>query len=156
MKTPAIELTDVTKIYRRYGGKQFATLKSALLQRSLAKEMRPQETFQALSHVSFSVPKGSTFAVVGRGYKPGVHYEIEAPGALLAARLTVPPYLLRPVPLESAELVIIALPETETRLTTLARNTRVVDVWRTHSYLENYPVEYVPLGGTLRLRAAQR
>lgn len=66
MKAPAIELTDVTKIYRRYGGKQFATLKSALLQRSIAKEMRPQETFRALNNVSFSVPKGSTFAVVGR------------------------------------------------------------------------------------------
>lgn len=66
MKAPAIELVDVTKIYRRYGGKQFATLKSALLQRSIAKEMRPQETFQALNNVSFSVPKGSTFAVVGR------------------------------------------------------------------------------------------
>lgn len=66
MKAPAIELTDVTKIYRRYGGKQFATLKSALLQRSIAKEMQPQETFQALKDVSFSVPKGSTFAVVGR------------------------------------------------------------------------------------------
>ena len=66
MKTPAIELTDVTKIYRRYGGKQFATLKSALLQRSILREMQPKETFQALKDVSFSVPKGSTFAVVGR------------------------------------------------------------------------------------------
>ena len=66
MKSPAIELTDVTKVYRRYGGKQFATLKSALLQRSILQEMQPKETFQALKNVSFSVPKGSTFAVVGR------------------------------------------------------------------------------------------
>jgi len=66
MKAPAIELNDVTKIYRRYGGKQFATLKSALLQRSILREMQPKETFQALNHVSFTVPKGSTFAVVGR------------------------------------------------------------------------------------------
>ena len=28
--TPAIELTNVTKVYRRYGGRHFATLKSAL------------------------------------------------------------------------------------------------------------------------------
>ncbi len=66
MKTPAIELVDVSKVYRRYGGKQFATLKSALLQRSILREMQPKETFQALQNVSFSVPKGSTFAVVGR------------------------------------------------------------------------------------------
>jgi ABC-type polysaccharide/polyol phosphate transport system ATPase subunit len=66
MSAAAIQLTDVTKIYRRYGGKQFATLKSALLQRTIAREMRPQETFQALKNVSFSVPSGSTFAVIGR------------------------------------------------------------------------------------------
>ena len=35
--TPAIELTNVTKIYKRYGGRQFSTLKSALLRRSLLK-----------------------------------------------------------------------------------------------------------------------
>jgi ABC-type polysaccharide/polyol phosphate transport system ATPase subunit len=66
MKTPAIELIDVTKVYRRFSGKQYATLKSALLQRSILNELNPKETFQALQHVSFSVPKGSTFAVVGR------------------------------------------------------------------------------------------
>ena len=38
----AIELADVTKIYRRYGGRQFATLKSALLQRSILRELRPE------------------------------------------------------------------------------------------------------------------
>jgi ABC-type polysaccharide/polyol phosphate transport system ATPase subunit len=63
---PAIELTGVSKIYRRYSGKQFATLKSALLQRSLVRELRPSETFPALTDVSFSVSRGSTFAVIGR------------------------------------------------------------------------------------------
>jgi len=62
----AIELNSVTKIYRRFSGKQFATLKSALLQRSILRELQPAETFQALNDVSFSVPKGSTFAVIGR------------------------------------------------------------------------------------------
>ena len=33
--TSAIELKDVSQVYRRYSGKQFATLKSALLQRSI-------------------------------------------------------------------------------------------------------------------------
>jgi ABC-type polysaccharide/polyol phosphate transport system ATPase subunit len=64
--TNAIELSNVTKIYRRFGGKQFATLKSALLQRSILRELQPKETFQALDDVSFTVPKGSTFAVIGR------------------------------------------------------------------------------------------
>jgi ABC-type polysaccharide/polyol phosphate transport system ATPase subunit len=64
--TPAIELRNVSKIYRRYGGRQFATLKSALLQRSLLRDLKPSETFPALSDVSFSVPRGSTFGVIGR------------------------------------------------------------------------------------------
>src|SRR5438874_2415579 len=62
----AIELVDVTKIYRRYGGRQFATLKSALLQRSLLRDLRPSETFPALRDVSIAVPEGSTYGVVGR------------------------------------------------------------------------------------------
>jgi ABC-type polysaccharide/polyol phosphate transport system ATPase subunit len=64
--TAAIELANVSKIYRRYSGKQFATLKSALLQRSIVRELQPNETFPALTDVSFAVPKGSTFAVIGR------------------------------------------------------------------------------------------
>jgi ABC-type polysaccharide/polyol phosphate transport system ATPase subunit len=64
--TSAIELLNVSKIYRRYSGKQFATLKSALLQRSLVRDLAPSEMFPALTDVSFSVPKGSTFAVIGR------------------------------------------------------------------------------------------
>ena len=62
----AIELTNVTKIYRRFTGRQFATLKSALLQRSILKDLRPNEVFPALSDVSFTVPKGSTYGVIGR------------------------------------------------------------------------------------------
>jgi lipopolysaccharide transport system ATP-binding protein len=62
----AIDLVEVTKIYRRYGGRHFATLKSALLQRSILRDLRPNETFPALQDVSFSVPQGSTFGVVGR------------------------------------------------------------------------------------------
>ena len=62
----AIELVNVTKIYRRYSGKQFATLKSALLQRSILRELRPSEVFPALNEVSFNVPKGSTYGVIGR------------------------------------------------------------------------------------------
>src|SRR5216684_929514 len=62
----AIELVNVSKIYRRYGGKQFATLKSALLQRSIVRDLQPSKTFPALTDVSFTVPKGSTYGVIGR------------------------------------------------------------------------------------------
>jgi ABC-type polysaccharide/polyol phosphate transport system ATPase subunit len=64
--TPVIELVDVSKIYRRYSGKQFSTLKSALLQRSILRDLRPSEVLQALNQLSFSVPKGSTYGVIGR------------------------------------------------------------------------------------------
>src|SRR6266699_2501662 len=64
--TSAIELQDVTKIYRRYSGRQFATLKSALLQRSILRDLQASETFPALTDVSFKVAKGSTYGVIGR------------------------------------------------------------------------------------------
>jgi ABC-type polysaccharide/polyol phosphate transport system ATPase subunit len=64
--TPVIELKDVTKVYRRYSGRQFATLKSALLQRSILKDLSPAETFPALQDVSFSVAPGRTYGIIGR------------------------------------------------------------------------------------------
>jgi ABC-type polysaccharide/polyol phosphate transport system ATPase subunit len=63
---PAIELTGVSKAYRRYDGRRFATLKSALLQRSLLRDLKPSEVFPALTDVSFVVPEGCTFGVIGR------------------------------------------------------------------------------------------
>ena len=63
----AIELTNVTKIYRKYARrKQFATLKSALLSGSLIQDLQPDETFPALQGVSFSVPAGRTYGIIGR------------------------------------------------------------------------------------------
>jgi len=63
----AIEVARVSKIYRRFSHrKQFATLKSALLTRSLIKNLRPDETFTALNDVSLTVPKGRTLGVIGR------------------------------------------------------------------------------------------
>jgi ABC-type polysaccharide/polyol phosphate transport system ATPase subunit len=64
--TPAIQLAHVTKVYRKYSRKQFVTLKSALLQRSILRELRPNQTFPALTDVSFVVPRGSTYGVIGR------------------------------------------------------------------------------------------
>jgi len=66
-RTAAIEVIRASKIYRRFSHrKQFATLKSALLSRSLIKNLRPDETFTALDDVSLTVPKGRTLGVIGR------------------------------------------------------------------------------------------
>jgi ABC-type polysaccharide/polyol phosphate transport system ATPase subunit len=63
----AIEVSRVSKIYRRYSQrKQFATLKSALLSRSLIRNLKPDETFTALNDVNLTVPKGRTLGVIGR------------------------------------------------------------------------------------------
>jgi ABC-type polysaccharide/polyol phosphate transport system ATPase subunit len=63
----AIELTNVTKVYRRYARKkQFATLKSALLKGSLIQDLQPEEKFPALQDVSFQVPAGRTYGIIGR------------------------------------------------------------------------------------------
>ena len=62
----AIELSNVTKIYRRHSGRKLATLKSALLQRSILSDLSPAETFAALQNVSFTVERGRTYGVVGR------------------------------------------------------------------------------------------
>jgi ABC-type polysaccharide/polyol phosphate transport system ATPase subunit len=65
--TPAIELVRASKIYRRFSQrKQFATLKSALLTRSLISNLRPDEKFTALNDVSITVPRGRTLGVIGR------------------------------------------------------------------------------------------
>ena len=63
----AIEVVNASKVYRRYSRRhQFTTLKSALLSRSLIRDLRPDETFSAVRDVSFSVPRGRTLGVIGR------------------------------------------------------------------------------------------
>jgi ABC-type polysaccharide/polyol phosphate transport system ATPase subunit len=63
----AIELTNASKVYQRFGHRrQFATLKSALLSRSLVRDLNPTETFAAVSNVTCAVPKGQTLGVIGR------------------------------------------------------------------------------------------
>jgi len=64
--TPVIEGSDLTKVYRRFQHRhQFRTLKSAILTGSLLSDLEPEETFTALDGVSFEVPAGCTFGVVG-------------------------------------------------------------------------------------------
>ena len=63
----AIEASGVTKVYRRFSNRrQFATLKSALLKGTLLRDLHPDETFAALRNVSFAVPQGSTYGIIGR------------------------------------------------------------------------------------------
>src|SRR3954467_1178436 len=63
----SITVINASKIYRRYSRRrQFSTLKSALLSRSLIRNLRPDETFSAVRNVTFSVAKGQTLGVIGR------------------------------------------------------------------------------------------
>jgi ABC-type polysaccharide/polyol phosphate transport system ATPase subunit len=66
VSVPAITARDVTKQYRRHAHRnQLRTLKSALLTGSLLSDLRPEDVFTALEGVSFEVPRGATFGVVG-------------------------------------------------------------------------------------------
>src|SRR5687768_1462974 len=63
----AIELTNVSKVYRRYArSRQFATLKSALLSRSLVSDLTADETFPAVRNMTVAVQSGKTLGVIGR------------------------------------------------------------------------------------------
>ncbi len=63
----AITVTNASKVYRRYSRRrQFSTLKSALLSRSLIRDLRPDETFSAVRDVTFNVRAGQTLGVIGR------------------------------------------------------------------------------------------
>jgi lipopolysaccharide transport system ATP-binding protein len=66
VKDAAIAARNVSKRYRRFAHRnQLRTLKSALLTGSVLSDLRPEETFTALEDVSFEVPRGSAFGVIG-------------------------------------------------------------------------------------------
>ena len=65
-RAAAITASGLTKVYRKHAQRnQFKTLKSALLTGSVLSDLAPDETFTALDDVSFEVPRGSTFGVIG-------------------------------------------------------------------------------------------
>ncbi len=62
----AIEVRNVSKVYRRYGRRrQFATLKSAILSGSFVTDLKADESFEALHDVSFDVAAGRTYGIIG-------------------------------------------------------------------------------------------
>ncbi len=63
---PAIAVRGLSKSYRRMAaGFKMRTLKSAFLERSLTSGLSDAETIRALEGVSFDVPPGEAFGVVG-------------------------------------------------------------------------------------------
>jgi ABC-type polysaccharide/polyol phosphate transport system ATPase subunit len=62
----AVRLVEVGKTFRRVAaGYPFRTLKSALVARSLVRDLRPEESIQALDGISLSIAKGEAVALVG-------------------------------------------------------------------------------------------
>jgi ABC-type polysaccharide/polyol phosphate transport system ATPase subunit len=63
---PAIQVEDVTKLYRRWGRKRsVGTFKSALLSGRPGQALAPDQAVTALTNVSFAVAPGETVGVVG-------------------------------------------------------------------------------------------
>jgi ABC-type polysaccharide/polyol phosphate transport system ATPase subunit len=61
-----IRVEGVSKLYRRtLPGDRLRTLKSALVGRSLASGLKPEESIAALETVDFAVHKGEAFGVIG-------------------------------------------------------------------------------------------
>ncbi len=62
----AIRVDGVSKRYRRTSaGARLQTLKSALLDRSLIRGLRPEETISALADISFTVERGEAIGLIG-------------------------------------------------------------------------------------------
>ncbi len=63
---PAVRVSGVTKLYRRYGKKKtVGTLKSALLSGLGVKALSPDDAVRALTGVSFEVAPGESVGVIG-------------------------------------------------------------------------------------------
>lgn len=93
------------------------------------------------------MPAPFKFAVLGHSYKDGVDIRIASFGDRLAEMLAS--HGGTPAPTENADVVIIAMPLRDESLAEKVNNdARVIDVWRTHVYLEGIVKEYVGLGRT--------
>lgn len=64
--TQAIRVQGLSKLYRRSSsGHQLRTLKSALLERSLVRGIRPEDAISALEDISFDVRAGEAVGLIG-------------------------------------------------------------------------------------------
>lgn len=64
--SPPIVIDNVTQIYQKYSSRhRFKTFKSALLKGDFFRSLKPDERVTALDGVSFSVPRGTTYGVIG-------------------------------------------------------------------------------------------
>lgn len=62
----AVEVLDVTKYYKKVAeSHKFLTIKSALVGGTLFSDLRADERFEALRGVSFRVPQGKTYGIIG-------------------------------------------------------------------------------------------
>ena len=98
MSEPAIRVKGVSKAFRRVAaGYAFRTLKSALLNRTLVQDLRPEESIRALEDVSFDIAKGEAVALIGgngsgkstllkiiAGLLPATRGEVELAGRVAA------------------------------------------------------------------------
>jgi UDPglucose 6-dehydrogenase len=86
-----------------------------------------------------------TFAVLGLPYKEGGTYQDDSFGVRVMNRLVEAG--LRMVPPAEAEVVVLALALVGEQLPALGSGTRVIDLWRRHSYLADRPeLDYVAPG----------
>jgi lipopolysaccharide transport system ATP-binding protein len=66
MSRPAIQVQGLTKLYRRTSaGHHLRTLKSALLDGSLVRGLRPEESIPAVKDVSFTIERGEAVGLIG-------------------------------------------------------------------------------------------
>jgi ABC-type polysaccharide/polyol phosphate transport system ATPase subunit len=62
----AVRVRDLSKTFRRVSaGYHFRTLKSALVDRTLVRDLKPEESIRALDSISFDVGRGEALALVG-------------------------------------------------------------------------------------------
>ncbi len=62
----SVEVKDVKKYYKKFSNShKFLTIKSALVNKTLFKDLSGKETFEALKGVSFNVEEGKTLSIIG-------------------------------------------------------------------------------------------
>lgn len=62
-----VVVEDIKKYYKKFASRhKFATLKSALVNRTLFQDLKKEEIFEALKGVSFKLEEGKTLSIIGQ------------------------------------------------------------------------------------------